>query len=86
MSQLARIKAMQAGALRRNISEEQKKAEDKYAHEKLKATPETVSTTSSIHPLNSEIGTPPPEKDVDMLKDLKSDVVGSSTSMLKMHG
>ena len=29
---------MQAGSVRRNISKDQLKAEDKYAHEKLKAT------------------------------------------------
>jgi hypothetical protein len=67
---------MQAGSMRRNISKEQLKVEDKYAHEKLKATPETVSATSSIHPITGEIGTPPPgkDKDADMVAGVKSDV------------
>jgi hypothetical protein len=74
-SQLARITPLRATALRRNITDQQKKAEDKYAHEKLVPTPETVSSTSTIHPFNSEHGTPPPEPDVDMMKGVKSDMV-----------
>lgn len=64
---------------RRYLTKEQEKAEEKYAHQKLKPTPETVSTTSTIHPFLSEHGTPPPEPDVDMMKGVKSDMVS------KMH-
>ena len=55
-----------------------KKAENRYAHEKLKATPETVTLTSSTHPMFSEIGTKNPENDVDMLASVKNDIVGFS--------
>jgi hypothetical protein len=87
-SQLARIRAMQAGSMRRNISKEQLKVEDKYAHEKLKATPETVSMTSSIHPISGEIGTPSPskDKDADMVAGVKSDVVSRCVFLPRTHG
>jgi hypothetical protein len=79
---------MQAGSMRRNISKEQLKVEDKYAHEKLKATPETVSMTSSIHPISGEIGTPSPEKDkdTDMVAGVKSDVVSRCVFLPRTHG
>jgi len=51
------------------------KAEDKLAHQKLEAHPELVSSTSSIHPLNSEIGVQEQEKEVDMLAGMRSDLV-----------
>lgn len=51
-----------------------KKAEDKYAHEKIKPTPETVSSTSSVHPLFSEVGTKAPENEVDMMAGVKHDM------------
>ncbi|KAK3079177.1 hypothetical protein LTS18_005549 [Coniosporium uncinatum] len=50
------------------------KAEDKLAHQKLEAHPELVSSTSSIHPLNSEIGVQEQEKEVDMLAGMRSDL------------
>lgn len=43
------------------------------AKEKLPAYPELVSTESSIHNVNSEIGTPEPERDVDMMAGIRSD-------------
>ncbi|KAF2628763.1 hypothetical protein BU25DRAFT_409794 [Macroventuria anomochaeta] len=73
-SQLARITPIKTTIARRNITKEQQKAEERYAHEKLVPTPETVSTTSSIHPFLSEQQTPSPEPDVDMMKDVKSDM------------
>lgn len=45
------------------------------AKEKLPAYPELVSTESSIHNVNSEIGTPEPERDVDMMAGIRSDFV-----------
>lgn len=74
-SQLARITPIKSTIPRRNLTKEQEKAEEKYAHEKLEPTPETVSTTSTIHPFNSEHGAPPSESDVDMMKGVKSDIV-----------
>ncbi|KAF3040516.1 hypothetical protein E8E12_007696 [Didymella heteroderae] len=73
-AQLARITPIRSALSRRNLTEDQKKAEDRYAHEKLVPTPETVSMTSSIHPILSEQQTPSPEKDVDMMAGVKSDI------------
>jgi hypothetical protein len=60
--------------MRRALTEERKQAEDRYAHEKLKPTPETVSSTSSVHAMFSEVGVeePPPEK--DMSASIKHDL------------
>ncbi|KAF1363335.1 hypothetical protein EJ07DRAFT_163206 [Lizonia empirigonia] len=74
ISQLARITPGKATVPRRNVTNEQKKAEERYAHKKLEPTPETVSTTSSIHPILSEQGAPNPEPDIDMMKGVKSDM------------
>lgn len=74
-SQLARITPIRSIVPRRNLTKEQEKAEERYAHEEIKPTPETVSATSTIHPFNSEHGVPPPEPDVDMMKGVKSDIV-----------
>ncbi|OJD40726.1 mitochondrial inner membrane protein 1 [Diplodia corticola] len=51
-----------------------KKAEQDVAHKKLEPEPELVSTTSSIHPIFGEVGTPEPEKEQDMMKGIKQDV------------
>jgi len=77
---LAQLKPIQAAVLRRTMASKiDKKAENKYAHEKLKPTPETVTLTSSTHPMFSEIGTKNPENDdVDMLASVKNDIVGFS--------
>jgi hypothetical protein len=78
-AQLARITPIRSTLSRRNLTEDQKKAEDKYAHEKLVPTPETVSTTSSIHPFMSEQGVENPQNnDVDMMAGVKSDVVSGA--------
>ena len=70
---------MRSTLSRRNLTEDQKKAEDKYAHEKLVPTPETVSTTSSIHPFMSEQGVENPQSnDVDMMAGVKSDIVSGA--------
>ncbi|KAJ8114964.1 hypothetical protein OPT61_g3282 [Boeremia exigua] len=74
ISQLARITPTKTTIARRNVTKDQKKAEDRYAHEKLQPTPETVSTTSSIHPFLSEQGVETPQNDVDMMKGVKSDI------------
>lgn len=77
-AQLARITPIRSTLSRRNLTEDQKKAEDRYAHEKLVPTPETVSTTSSIHPFLSEQGVETPQKDVDMMAGVKSDIVSGA--------
>jgi len=51
-----------------------KQAEKKYAQEKLKPTPETVTATSSTHAMFSEVGTNNPVNDVDMLASVKHDI------------
>ncbi|KAK7518667.1 uncharacterized protein IWZ02DRAFT_376398 [Phyllosticta citriasiana] len=48
--------------------------EKRLSKEKLEPHPEEVSTTSSIHPIFSEVKTPEPEKDPDMMKGMKSDI------------
>ncbi|KAJ4381864.1 hypothetical protein N0V86_003231 [Didymella sp. IMI 355093] len=73
-SQLARITPVRSTLSRRNLTKDQKTAEDRYAHEKLVPTPETVSETSSIHPMFSEQQTPAPQNDPDMMKGVKSDI------------
>ncbi|KAL1652297.1 hypothetical protein SLS58_000424 [Diplodia intermedia] len=50
------------------------KAEQQVAQQKLKPEPELVSTTSSIHPVFGEVGTPEPEKEQDMMKGIRQDV------------
>ena len=45
------------------------------AKERLPAYPALVSTESSMHPINSEIDTEEPEKDVDMMAGIRSDFV-----------
>lgn len=59
----------------KTLTEGQKQAESRYAQEKIKPTPETVTSTSSTHPMFSEIGTEQPQNDVDMAAGLKHDVV-----------
>ncbi|KAI4949592.1 hypothetical protein J4E91_005332 [Alternaria rosae] len=58
----------------KTLTEGQKQAESRYAQEKIKPTPETVTSTSSTHPMFSEIGTEQPQNDVDMAAGLKHDV------------
>lgn len=81
-SQLVRVTPIKATIPRRNLTKDQEKAEERYAHEKLVPTPETVSTTSSIHPILGEQATADPEPNVDMMKGVKSDVVWLHTTNL----
>jgi len=50
-----------------------KAAEAKFGEQKLVATPELVSTESSVHNVRSETGTPEEEHDVDMMAGIRSD-------------
>lgn len=51
------------------------KHEQQLAKEKLEADPNTVSTTSSTHPLFGEVGTEEQEKDADMMAGVRQDLV-----------
>lgn len=82
--QLAQATAVQlkpaSAILRRSLADKtltegQKQAESRYAHEKIKPTPETVSSTSSTHPMFSEVGAEQPQNEVDMMAGVKHDVV-----------
>lgn len=89
MLSLARLKTTQAAVFRRTLADKiDTKAEEKYAHEKLKPTPETVSATSSIRPIFSEIGTKNPENEVDMMAGVKHDLnmVKKPSTCLRCHG
>lgn len=79
ISQLAQLKPIHAAVLRRSLSEERKQAEARYAKEEIKPTPETVSSTSTIHPFNSEVGGDPPHHEVDMSAGIKQDLVRPPT-------
>jgi hypothetical protein len=59
----------------KTLSEGQKQAESRYAKEEIKPTPETVSSTSSTHPMFSEVGAEAPQNEVDMMAGVKHDVV-----------
>ncbi|WPH02226.1 Hypothetical protein R9X50_00508200 [Acrodontium crateriforme] len=50
------------------------KTEADLAKEKLEATPDLVSTTSSTHPIRSEIGQNAQEHDTDMMAGVRSDM------------
>ncbi|KAF2036718.1 hypothetical protein EK21DRAFT_83656 [Setomelanomma holmii] len=73
---LALAKPIQSTIARRTITEKQQEAEKHYAQEKLKATPETVSATSSTHAMFGEVGVEDKEKpnEVDMMAGMKHDV------------
>ncbi|TKA75456.1 hypothetical protein B0A49_05713 [Cryomyces minteri] len=51
-----------------------KKQEGKVGKEKLEASPELVSSTSSTHPIFGEIGTEEKEDDTDMMAGVKADL------------
>ena len=53
-----------------------RKHELEHEREKIVPHPDQVSTTSSVHPVFHEQGVKDPEEDVDMLADIKSDLVG----------
>jgi hypothetical protein len=76
---MAQFKPIQAAVSRRTLAAKiDKEAEKKYAQEKIKPTPELVSTTSSVHSMFTEVGTPEPERDIDMMAGIKHDVVGAT--------
>lgn len=53
-----------------------KEVESKLGEQKLKADPDTVSTTSSTHPVFGEVGmAEDPHKDADMMAGVKNDLV-----------
>ena len=77
-SQLASLKPSQAIVMRRSITDAQKKDEKRYSEEKLQATPETVSSSSSTRAMTGEVGdeaSPEYGKDTDIAAGLKHDVV-----------
>ncbi|EON66803.1 hypothetical protein W97_06205 [Coniosporium apollinis CBS 100218] len=51
-----------------------KKHEKEVGKHELEATPDIVSSTSSVHPVFSEVATPEPEREVDMMAGVKSDL------------
>ncbi|KAF2642660.1 hypothetical protein P280DRAFT_271111 [Massarina eburnea CBS 473.64] len=73
----AQLRPVQAAVMRRTLSQERKEDEDRYAHEKIKATPETVSTTSSIHPMMGEVANNPDatlQHKIEVGSGLKGDI------------
>jgi hypothetical protein len=71
------MKPIQSAVMRRSITDKQREAEKKYAQEKLRVSPETVSATSSTHTMFGEVGVEENKenKDVDMMAGMKHDVV-----------
>ena len=58
-----------------------KEVESKLGSEKLKADPDTVSSTSSTHPVFGEVGMPEDQhKDADMMAGVKNDMVSANPS------
>ena len=62
-----------------------KKHEEKVEQEKIVPHPDQVSTTSSVHQVFHEQGVPDPDEDVDMLADVKSDLVGQFRNKREKH-
>ena len=60
------------------LTEAQKQAESKYRQEAIKPTPETVTSSSTTHPIFSEVGAETPKNEVDMTAGIKHDVVSMS--------
>jgi len=78
------VRHQSGGGDRKPVDQIDKAAEDKYAHQKLERHPEIVSTTSSIHPLTSEItdrGQPQDEPSIS--GPIMADVVCSSLASLR---
>lgn len=87
----AALKSPSSAILRRSmaegkLTEAQKKAESRYRQEELKPTPETVTSTSTTHPLFSEVGAETPKNEVDMTAGIKHDVVRKSAINWDDHG
>jgi hypothetical protein len=57
------------------IRQQSTDADIDIAKRKLKATPETVSSTSTVHPVFGEVGNPTADNDVDMMAGIRSDFV-----------
>ncbi|KAH8730880.1 hypothetical protein GQ44DRAFT_605704 [Phaeosphaeriaceae sp. PMI808] len=74
LSQLIPMKPIETAIMRRSITEKQQQAENRYAHEKLKPTPETVSATSTTNILSGEIQQANAQKEVDMMAGMMHDV------------
>lgn len=76
---IAQFKPIQATIPRRSVSNERKEAEKRYAKEEIKPTPETVSATSSIHPVLGEVtGEDQPPQEVKVSKGIAGDLVGKA--------
>lgn len=59
-----------------------KEVETRLGSEKLKADPDTVSSTSSTHPVFGEVGMSEDQhKDADMMAGVKSDMVSGNSSL-----
>ncbi|ORY14622.1 hypothetical protein BCR34DRAFT_598966 [Clohesyomyces aquaticus] len=72
---MTHFRPIQAAVSRRTLAAKiDTEAEKRYAQEKIKPTPETVSPTSSVHSMFSEVGTPEPQKDIDMMAGVKHDL------------
>ena len=74
------LKPSSSAILRRSmadgkLTDAQKQAESRYAQEEIKPTPETVTSSSSTHPMFSEVGAEAPANEVDMMAGVKHDVV-----------
>ena len=54
----------------------ERKFEEKHEGEELEKHPELVSSTSTTHAAFSEVGDKGEKDDVDMMKEIKSDLVG----------
>ena len=62
-----------------------KEVESRLGSEKLKADPDSVSTTSSTHPVFGEVGMPEDQhKDADMMAGVKSDMVSANSPLGKV--
>jgi hypothetical protein len=73
---VAQFKPIQAAILRRTLTNERKEAEKRYAKEEIKPTPETVSATSSIHPVLGEVtGEAQPPQEMKVSKGIAGDLV-----------
>ncbi|KAF2116075.1 hypothetical protein BDV96DRAFT_491842 [Lophiotrema nucula] len=72
---IAPLKPIQAAILRRTLADKiDRKAEDKYQHERIKPDPARVTATSTVHPLLSEVGTDTPQPEVDMMAGVRHDL------------
>lgn len=74
-SPFAQCKPLSATIPRRTLTNERKEAEKRYAQEEIKPTPETVSATSSIHPVIGEVtGDERPPQEMKVSKGVQGDL------------